>query len=186
MRIISGQFKGRKLTPPKDDAIRPTSEMARESLFNLLMHGQFGGGHIIGQRVADICSGTGALGIEALSRGATHCTFVDFSKAAVALTEKNVAHVGATHMAQCMLADAKALPKAREPFALVMMDPPYGDNILPDIVRSLMKQGWLQAGSLLATEMLSTRDVPPIEGATMLTERRYGKAKIVIWEVMGG
>ncbi|MBN8544117.1 MAG: 16S rRNA (guanine(966)-N(2))-methyltransferase RsmD [Alphaproteobacteria bacterium] len=182
MRVITGKYKGRKLTPPADTSIRPTSERTRESLFNLLMHGQFGGANIIHQRVADICCGTGALGIEALSRGATHCVFVDQAKAGLELAKKNVEHIGATADASFILSDANHLPKATEPCALVMIDPPYDINIIPRVAGSLIEQGWVKTGSILVTEVRFTTDMPELPGFSLLLDRQYGKAKVLIWE----
>jgi 16S rRNA (guanine966-N2)-methyltransferase len=184
MRIVSGIYKGRKLTPPKDDAIRPTSERTRESLFNLLMHGQFAGHCIREQRVADICSGTGALGLEALSRGASHCTFVDQNRVAIALTQKNAAHLGADRNCEFMVSDATRLPRAKAPFQLIMLDPPYNDNLIAPIYKSLCAQGWVEPGTIISTEMIFTTDLPELPGAELKTERRYGKTKLVIWEVV--
>ena len=182
MRVITGKYKGRKLATPEDTSIRPTSERTRESIFNLLMHGQFGGAHIREQRVADICCGTGALGIEALSRGATHGVFVDQSKAGLELAKKNVTHVGALQDATFILADANHLPKATEPCALIMIDPPYDTNIIPQVARCLVAQGWVTQGSVLVTEVRFTTDVPELPEFTLLVERQYGKAKVMIWE----
>ncbi|MFN7401089.1 MAG: 16S rRNA (guanine(966)-N(2))-methyltransferase RsmD [Alphaproteobacteria bacterium] len=183
MRVIAGIHKGRKLEVPQDRAIRPTSERTRESLFNLLMHGRFGGTCIIHQRVADICCGTGALGIEALSRGASHVTFVDAAKTPLAITERNLRHIGASEQATLIASDATRLPKATEPFALILLDPPYDAPIFAAIIASLRQGGWVKAGSILAAEMASARATPELQGTKLITERRYGKAKILIWEM---
>ncbi len=182
MRVITGKYKGRKLASPADTSIRPTSERTRESIFNLLMHGQFGGTQIIHQRVADICCGTGALGIEALSRGAAHCVFVDQAKAGLELAKKNVEHIGATADASFILSDANHLSKASEPCALIMIDPPYDTNIIPRVAQSLIDQGWVKTGSILVTEVRFTTDMPELPGFSLLLDRQYGKAKELIWE----
>src|ERR1700744_698644 len=106
MRIIAGQFKGRKLLPPEGKDIRPTSDRTRESVFNLLMHGQYAGEAILGQHVLDICCGTGALGLEALSRGARIATFIDADKKSIELARKNALHCGVTNAAFFVQADA--------------------------------------------------------------------------------
>ncbi|MCE3005568.1 MAG: 16S rRNA (guanine(966)-N(2))-methyltransferase RsmD [Rickettsiales bacterium] len=183
MRVIAGIHKGRKLEVPVDRAIRPTSERTRESLFNVLMHGRFGGACVIHQRVADICCGTGALGIEALSRGATHVTFVDVAKTSLLITERNLRHLGASQQATLIASDATRLPKATEPFALILLDPPYDMPILSAIAASLRQGGWVKTGSILAAEIASSRPIPELLGAELITERRYGKAKILIWEM---
>jgi 16S rRNA (guanine966-N2)-methyltransferase len=183
MRVIAGIHKGRKLEVPEDRAIRPTSERTRESLFNVLMHGRFGGECVIHQRVADLCCGTGALGIEALSRGAAHVTFVDAAKTPLAITERNLRHIGATAQATLIASDATRLPTAAAPYALILLDPPYDAPIFPAIVASLRQGGWVKTGSILAAEMASARPTPELAGAALITERRYGKAKILIWEM---
>lgn len=183
MRVISGIYKGRKLMPPMDDKVRPTSDRTRESIFNLLMHGQFGGQQVIGQRVADICCGTGALGIEALSRGASHCSFVDHSKTHLALAERNCAAMGITG-ADFILCDATRLPKAARSYSLILIDPPYENHIIPRIAYSLREQSWVTSGSVLVTEVMFANDLPPLESYEMVTERKYGKAKILIWKAL--
>lgn len=181
MRVIAGIHKGRKLTPPADDKVRPTSDRARESIFNLIMHGQFGGQHVVGQRVADLCCGTGALGIEAISRGAAHCTFLDHARSHLSLAEKNCAAIGITN-ADFITADATRLPNAPEPYALILIDPPYENHIMDRVATSLREKGWMASGSALVTEVMFNTDIPALEGFTLATERRYGKAKILIWK----
>lgn len=184
MRIISGLYKGRKLTPPEDNTVRPTSARMREAIFNILMHGEFGGEHIIGKRVADICCGTGALGLEALSRGAAHATFVDMSKHALKLAEKNAQHVGASSQCQFMHADATKLLKANAPYDVIFTDPPYDTPLLSRIVTDLIEKSWVTAGTLIVCELPAFGVSPPIfEGAEPLTERRYGKAALHIWKI---
>jgi 16S rRNA (guanine966-N2)-methyltransferase len=183
MRIIAGKYKGRRLFVPEGRDVRPTSDRARESLFNLLMHGAYGGDAIIGQVVADLCCGTGALGLEALSRGAEKAIFVDQAKAALALAQKNAAHVGAE--AQCLFipADAAQLPKAPQPCALVMLDAPYHSPWLPRALKSVVEQGWLAAEGILSVEQARDEDGAQAEGLEMIDERRYGKAVIRLYRL---
>lgn len=185
MRIIAGSYKNRKLCVPEDDSVRPTSARMREAMFNILMHGEFGGAQVIGARVADICCGTGALGFEALSRGAAHCSFVDASKKSLALVEKTSAHFGA--LAQCTLLhhDATSLPQASSPYELIFADPPYSVNILPNMLASLRARGWLKSGTLLVAELPAFGITPPVlEGAEEVLSRRYGKAALHIWKML--
>jgi 16S rRNA (guanine966-N2)-methyltransferase len=184
MRIIAGMHRGRKLTPPEGDTIRPSSARTREALFNILMHGAFAGAAVRGQRVADICSGTGALGLEALSRGASHCSFVDHAQASISLAKKNAAHLGVLEQCDFTQADATKLPPAGAPFALIMMDPPYSKGLVPGMVQSLLAQGWAQTGSILTTEIPFNMDVPPLAGMELKTERKYGKTKLLVWVVI--
>lgn len=184
MRIITGALKGRKLLTPEDAAIRPTTDRTRESIFNLLMHGQFAGAHILDQRVADLCCGTGALGLEALSRGAAWVTGVDSSKQALALAETNAKNLGVLAKTEWLKADITALPTAREPYALVMLDPPYDQPLLAMAHASLRQRGWLMEGSLLLAEQSAFADVYAHPSLNLLVDRRYGKkTRICIWQV---
>ncbi len=130
MRIIAGTYKGKTLHSPEDDSVRPTSSRTRESLFNLLMHGDYEGYHIIGKPVADLCCGTGALGLEAISRGASHCLFVDQSKHSLAMAEKNAGHLGVISQSGFHLFDIAHLPVAPRASSLVMLDAPYHSSFL--------------------------------------------------------
>ena len=183
MRIIAGAYKGRKLTPPKDDRIRPTTDRAREAMFNLLMHGEPGGACIREQRAADICSGTGALGLEALSRGATHACFVDISRTSLALSEHNAMQLGCISQCQFIQADATKLPSAPEPFGCILIDAPYRAQILPNILAQLTQKGWVDKGSIIALEQGENAATPDAGAYEILTERRYGKSMISLLRV---
>lgn len=183
MRIISGKFKGRKLYTPMGDDIRPTADRTRESIFNLLMHGAYAGEAIIDQHVLDLCSGTGALGLEAISRGARMATFIDQNKYAIELGKKNALHCGATSQCFFVQADVTKLPPAREPAALVLMDAPYDTPLLAPAYASLLRGGWLKPGTLLIVEQPRTTDAPLLDGAEHTDTRQYGKAKIFIYRV---
>ena len=184
MRVIAGIYRGRNLESPQSKAIRPTSDRTREALFNLLMHGAFGGECLVHQRVADLCCGTGALGIEALSRGALHATFVDQLPAALEITARNLKTLGATENATLLEADATKLPPAAAPYALILADPPYDAPILAAMLASLRAGGWSMPGTILACEIAAARPTPQLEAAALRSEREYGKAKILIWEMM--
>ncbi len=180
MRIITGIHRGRRLAPPKDDAIRPTTDRSRESLFNLLLHGKFDESPVIGQSVLDLCCGTGALGLEALSRGAAHVTFVDSARQAIALTKQNIATLNEASRSKVITADVAKLPRANAPVALVMMDAPYHTPLILPAYKSLQAGGWLREGTVLALEMSIKDATPELKGCTALTERVYGKSKIVL------
>jgi 16S rRNA (guanine966-N2)-methyltransferase len=184
MRIIAGQFKGRKLTPPVGQDIRPTSDRTRESVFNLLMHGRYGGEAIIDQHVVDLCCGTGAMGLEAISRGARMATFIDMDKRSLELTRQNILHCGANAAAQVVQANAAKLPAAKEAAALVIIDAPYDQPILPAAYASLRSGGWLVAETLLVAEQARSTPVPTLEGAELIDEREYGKAKVLVYRVL--
>lgn len=183
MRIIAGALKGRRLQSFEGDDIRPTSDRARESIFNLLMHGKFGGSNVIGKTVADLCCGTGALGLEAISRGAEQCHFIDQSKKALQLAKDNAMHCGVVQQCQFLQADVTRLPTAREPVSLVLMDPPYATPLLARAYDSLRQNGWLETGTLLVSEQRSGQEPPTLEGAELLENRKYGKAAILIYKV---
>lgn len=183
MRIIAGRLKGRKLFSPANDKIRPTSDRLRESIFNLLMHGAYAGRHIIDQRVMDLCCGTGALGFEAISRGASECIFVDQDKASLALAKDNAMHCNVIPACQFLLADVARLPAARAPVALVMMDAPYDRPLTVPAYTALKNGGWFEPGALFVIEQSKTSGTEQLDGAKIIDERNYGKAQIVIYQV---
>ncbi len=183
MRIIAGQFKGRKLLPPEGKDIRPTSDRTRESIFNLLMHGRYGGENIIGCHVVDLCCGTGALGLEALSRGARLATFVDKDKRAIELTKANALHCGVSAQSFFVQGDITRLPAAREPVALVLIDAPYATPMLAPAYASLVAGGWLATGALIVAEQPRDMAAPTLEGAELIDERQYGKPKILVYRI---
>ena len=184
MRIIAGSLKGRKLTPPKNDAIRPTSDRMRESLFNLLMHGRYAGDAIVDQRVMDLCCGTGAVGLEAISRGAAHCVFADQDRSALALAKENAQHCKVEGQCQFLLGDARQLPVAPQPVALAFMDAPYATPLTVPVYAVLRRQGWLKSGSLFVVEQPKLADMPALDGAECIDQRDYGKAKLIIYSVV--
>ena len=184
MRIIAGQFKGRKLHTPEGDAIRPTSDRAREAIFNLIMHGQYAGENVIDGHVLDICCGTGALGLEALSRGSRIATFIDKDKRAMELAKKNVTHCGANNAAFFVQADSANLPPAREAATLVLMDAPYATALLAPTYVALVAGKWLAPAALIVAEQSRDMAVPTLDGAQLLDARIYGKAKVLVYRVL--
>ena len=183
MRIIAGAFKGRKLHTPEGQDIRPTSDRARESIFNLIMHGRYAGENVIGCHVVDICCGTGALGLEALSRGARACSFIDQDKRSIELAKKNVLHCGANAQSHFLQADAARLPAAREAAQLILMDAPYATPLLAPTYAALKSGGWLAPDCLIVAEQSRDMPTPTLDGAELLDERVYGKAKILVYKV---
>ncbi|MFZ4541719.1 MAG: 16S rRNA (guanine(966)-N(2))-methyltransferase RsmD [Rickettsiales bacterium] len=183
MRIIAGQFKGRKLLAPEGKDVRPTLGRAREAIFNLLMHGHYAGEAIIGQHIVDLCCGTGALGLEALSRGARLATFVDQDKKSLEIAKQNAMHCGVTHASFFVQADAAKLPAAREQASLVLMDAPYASPLLQPAHAALVRGNWLAPGALLVAEQARTSATPTLDGMTLIDERHYGKANILIYQL---
>ncbi len=132
MRIVAGTWRGRTLAAPPGEATRPTADRVRQALFDILLHAPWGGREAIdGVRVLDAFAGTGALGLEALSRGAAHATFIERDHAAIAVLRANVAALGAEDRTRVIAGDVLAPPRAEAPCGLVFLDPPYGNGALP-------------------------------------------------------
>ena len=168
MRIIAGKWRGRPLIAPAGDATRPTADRTREALFSMLTSRL---GSFEGLRVADICAGTGSLGLEALSRGAAHCTFVERDRPAIEALRANVVKLGA---------DAEVRPIAAEsfsggPFDLVLIDPPYGSGLGQKILPRI----GLAAGGWASIETAKNEPVT-VPGFAVEAERVHGKARITL------
>ncbi len=153
MRIVGGQFRGRALATPGDERTRPTSDRVRESVFNVLAHG-IPGFSIDGARVLDLFAGTGALGLEALSRGAAYCLFVEEGAEARALIRRNVEALALTGVTKIFRRDATSLGPAsnRGTFGLVFLDPPYGQGLAERALASAGAGGWLSASAIAVIE----------------------------------
>ena len=180
MRIVAGRFRGRALAAlGKGDPaahLRPTSDRTRESLFNILAGGRFGD-PITEARVLDLFAGTGALGLEALSRGAQHVTFVDDGVKALALIRQNIALCGAEGETRIVKRDARRLPPNDGlPCDLVFLDPPYGKGLGEIALAQALAQGWIAPEALIIWED-SAAIVPP-DGVELLDSRRYGDTVI--------
>ncbi|WP_099826984.1 16S rRNA (guanine(966)-N(2))-methyltransferase RsmD [Oceaniglobus indicus] len=184
MRIIGGRMRGTHLTPVGEgDAaahLRPTTDRVRESLFNLLVNGGYGA-PLHEARVLDLFAGTGALGLEALSRGATHVTFVENGRAGQRLIAANIAKCRAQDATAILKRDATRLgPNPGAPFDVVLMDPPYGTALGAAALASALDGGWIAAGGLVVWED-ATAPVPP-PGLVSRDRRRYGSSVITILE----
>ncbi len=179
MRIIGGRSRGLKLAEVgAGDAgahLRPTSDRVREAVFNLLINSQ--NLSLDGLRVLDLFAGTGALGLEALSRGAAHCTFVDDGAPARALLRENIAKMRAMGVTRVFRRDATALGDNRGPgFDLVFLDPPYGKGLGAQALASAQAGGWLASNALIVWEEASPQTPPP--GFTLVDQRRYGETHV--------
>src|SRR5215467_9901052 len=152
MRVVGGRLKGRNLASPSTQAIRPTADRLRESVFNILMHAY--DNPIQDARVLDLFAGTGALGIEAVSRGAAFALFVDNGAEARALLRNNVEALGLGGVTKVYRRDATDLGPAHpvEPFALVFLDPPYGKGLAEKALASLRDGAWLVPGAMVVVE----------------------------------
>jgi 16S rRNA (guanine966-N2)-methyltransferase len=178
MRIISGRHRGRKIAGPKDERIRPTSDRLRESLFNILAHRpDF---TFYNARVADIFAGTGALGLESLSRGAASALFIDNHPGSLELIRQNIATLGEEAHCRLQSADARHLNKADSPFDILFIDAPYRKDLVAPTLQSLIAQGWLKQGSLIVVECGQDENIILPPGLTELASRSQGDAKFMI------
>lgn len=179
MRIVGGEFRGRTLKAPSSMAVRPTSDRLRESLFNILAHAF--DSVVDGARVIDLFAGTGALGLEALSRGARFALFVDDGAEARALLRANVEALGVGGRTRVFRRDATKLGAAPpgEPFTLAFLDPPYGRGLAPLALTALRDGGWLAPGALVVVEESAGAVREPPEGYALLDRRDYGDTQVV-------
>jgi 16S rRNA (guanine966-N2)-methyltransferase len=183
VRITGGRFGGRALAGPKDLGVRPTSDKVRQAVFNILTHGDFDRFDLGDARVIDLFAGTGAMGIEALSRGAQFCLFVDDSAESRALLRSNVEALGLTGHTKIWRRDAAKLgpltPSAGGPFDLAFLDPPYRKGLLAPALASLREGGWLVPHALIVAEC--AEDEASLEQPDFMTldERVYGDTRVV-------
>ena len=185
MRIIAGVFRGRRLAGPGRGQppahLRPTSDRVRESLFNVLATAH--GDRLEGARVLDLFAGTGALGLEALSRGAAHVSFVEQGRAALKLLQQNIRLCGAEAQTRVLARDARRPGPAPAPCDLVFLDPPYGKGLGEEALAAALKDGWLAPRALVIWE--ESAPVTPPEALRMVDERRYGDTVIRIFDRLG-
>jgi 16S rRNA (guanine966-N2)-methyltransferase len=179
MRVVGGRLKGRNIASPASRDIRPTQDRLRESLFNILVHAY--GDPIEGARVLDLFAGTGALGIEAVSRGAAFTLFVDNGAEARALLRNNVEALGLGGVTKVYRRDATNLGPAHpvEPFSLVFCDPPYGKGLAEHALVSLRAGGWLTPGALLVVEESKAAAFAAPDGFEELERRAYDDTEFV-------
>ena len=173
MRIVAGDWRGRKLVAPEGRQTRPTADRTRETLFSMLASRL---GSFEGLRVADLYAGSGALGFEALSRGAEHATFVETDRAAVKAIEANSKALGADNRIAVRAMSATTLP-AGPPFDLVLADPPYEEGSGTAVAEAVAKAGWLAPGGWMAVETHRGDAVAPPEGWEVDAERDVGRAR---------
>lgn len=185
MRIIGGVFRGRRLKLPPGHDVRPTSDRTRETLFNILTHGLADwNGQLKGASVVDLFCGTGALGLEALSRGARHVSLIDHAGPILATVRKNAAlGIDAAKRTTILKMDATMLAppprRAQTPCTIAFVDPPYGADLAAPALVSLKARGWLAAGGLAVVEVGAREDPATPVGFTTLETRTYGTTKLV-------
>ncbi len=179
MRVVGGRLRSRPLAGPKSDAVRPTSNRLREALFNVLTHAY--GDPVTGARVLDLFAGSGALGIEAISRGAAYTLFVDEGVEARALLRDNVESLGLGGVTRIFRRDATKLGPAHpvEPFDLVLLDPPYGRCLAEKALVSAREGGWLKPQALIVVEEAADAGFVAPDGFEELERRTYDDTEFV-------
>ena len=183
MRITAGRLRGTAIAVPRGGAVRPTADRARQSLFNIMIHGRAAGAlgvKLDGARVLDAFAGTGALGLEALSRGAAHVTFIDNAPSAQRLLARNIAHCRAEESSELLLADATDPPRADRPADIAFLDPPYGAGLLIPALAGLQRLGWFHQRSLIVAELGANEAFECPGFLDQLDARRIGAARIVL------
>jgi 16S rRNA (guanine966-N2)-methyltransferase len=180
MRIVAGAQRGRSLTAPKGQATRPTADRARQALFNVLEHAPWSTG-LMDARVIDLFAGSGALGLEALSRGAAFSLFIDSDPAAATAIGQNLASLGLSHRGEIRRRDATRLGAAMAPdgaFDLAFLDPPYARSLAEPALAALASGGWLAPGALTVVERGAAEAALLAPGFAVLDARTWGAATI--------
>jgi 16S rRNA (guanine966-N2)-methyltransferase len=186
MRVVGGRLRGRVLAGPKSQTIRPTADRLRESLFNILVHAY--GDPVAQARVLDLFAGTGALGIEALSRGAAFALFVDETAEARAIIRENIAALGLGGVTRIFRRDATRLGAAYpvEPFSLAFADPPYGRDLAAAALVAASNGGWLAPNALIVVEEAAKSGFALPEGFSELERRVYDDTELIFCRFKGG
>lgn len=179
MRIVGGKHKGRPLAAPKSQLTRPTSDRAREAIFNVLAHGVDGPG-LDEAQIVDVFAGTGALGLEALSRGAAHVTFVEHNRTATRVLKDNILALNETANATVLerLASSIGAPK-HGPVDYVFLDAPYDQGLSEPTLATLAANGWLKDETILMVEVAAKEALPLPSGFSVAKEKKYGAARAV-------
>ncbi len=190
MRITGGKWRGKSIEARPERTLRPTSSMVREAIFNLLRHGKFlyeedyiadaNPSRVEERRVLDLFCGTGALALEALSRGAAQITLVDQDRQTLAMARHNVENLGAESLAKFIRNDSTKLPRSAQTYDLVFIDPPYNQNLAGKALQNLLKNHWLEQGALVVVEQ-SKKDAPiQLNDMQLLSDRLYDKTRILV------
>jgi 16S rRNA (guanine966-N2)-methyltransferase len=171
------------LAAPPGKRTRPTADRVRQALFDMLTHATWGGAEAIaGARVVDAFAGSGALGLEALSRGAAQTTFMEIDAAALSALRTNVAALGVAARTCILASDARLCPPG-DPATLILLDPPYGEGLVREAFCSLRARRWIAEKALVVAEIRRTEPVPAL--GELLSERLHGAARLVIWRAPG-
>ena len=182
MRIIAGKHRGRPIQVPHTKGLRPTADRAREAVFNILEHGIEWQG-FAGAGVLDVFAGTGAYGLESLSRGAALATFVDSDPAALLAIRRNAASLGEARSVVLLKLDATRLPPpariVKAPAALAFLDPPYESGFAVPALQGAASRGWIASGAVAVVEVGAREPLAPPPGYDVVDERVYGAARVV-------
>lgn len=181
MRIVGGRHRGRRLSAPPGRDVRPTTDRTREALFNILVHGGWGidgTDPLDGAVVLDAFCGTGALGLEALSRGARHAVLLDSAAGSLAVARANCEALGEGGRVTLLRGDAVRPPPARAPCTLAFLDPPYGRDLAPAALSALAAAGWFAADAVVVVEETADAAFAPPEGFIPLDTRRYSDTTV--------
>ena len=185
MRIIAGRHRGRRLVAPTGPATRPTADRVRQALFDMLWHAPWAGRAAVdGARVLDAFAGTGALGLEALSRGAAQATFLETDRTALQALRANVEACREAERCVVLPADATKPPRAPAPCTLAFLDPPYREGLVGRALQALAAAGWIAPGALVCAETGADAAAAPPPGFMLLAERTHGAARVLClrWE----
>ena len=177
LRIIAGQWRGRKIATPPGDTTRPTADRTRETLFSMLTSRL---GSFDGLSVADLFAGSGALGLEALSRGAARCLFAEQDAAAIRALRANLAHLQAQSQSDVRAGSVLALGPVKAPLDLILLDPPYGSGAGAVSLEKLLRLGWIGPASWVSLETAATEE-PRVKGLEAVASRVVGKARLTFF-----
>ncbi len=182
MRIVGGRHRGRRLVAPPGGAVRPTSDRAREALFDILSHGRLAAAGVpfADAAVLDAFAGTGAFGLEALSRGAAEAVFVERDRDALVMLRRNIEALGEAARARIMPGDATRPPRADRRCAVAFLDPPYKSGLAAPALAALDAAGWLAEDALAVVEIAAREEFAPPGGFALVDERVYGAARLVL------
>jgi 16S rRNA (guanine966-N2)-methyltransferase len=176
LRIIAGQWRGRKLVAPPGEATRPTADRTRETLFSMLVSRL---GVFEGLAVADLFAGSGALGLEALSRGAASCIFVEQDAPAIRALRQNIAALRAQPLCDVRAGSVLALGPAKAPLDVILLDPPYGSGAGAVALDRLARLGWIGAATWVSLETAADEE-PKVRSLEAVADRRVGKARLTL------
>ncbi len=176
MRIIAGRLKGRRLRAPPGREVRPTSDRVRQALFGILEHGE---PRLVGARFLDLFAGSGAVGLEAFSRGARRVLLMEREKPAIEAIRANLARLPTEGAVELRIADATQPGVADQPFEIAFLDPPYRSGLARAALEALARGGWLVPDARVVVELARTEDLEPPPGFALEQTRRYGAAKLV-------